>query len=71
MDREDLKNKVFELVASSHKKMKPGELAKTLAVSLGVDKKEVKAAITELTSSGKLIYTYTGHNWLEVPADKK
>ncbi|MBU2550816.1 MAG: hypothetical protein KKB20_20570 [Proteobacteria bacterium] len=69
MNREDLKQKVFDMVALSHKKLKPGDLAKTLARSLGVDKKEVKAAIAELTEEGRLIYTYAGHSWLEVPAE--
>lgn len=69
MNREDLKEKVFGIVAQSHKKMKPGDLARTLARSLNIDKKEVKAAITELTSEGKLIYSYAGHSWLEVPAE--
>ena len=49
--------------------MKPSDLARTLAKSLGIDKKEVKEAITELTAEGKLVYSYAGHSWLEVPAD--
>ena len=69
MDREDLKQKVFDLVVQSQKRTKPGDLAKTLARSLGVDKNEIKAAINELVSEGRLIYTYVGHNWLEVPPD--
>ena len=71
MDREDLKRKVFDMVAASQKRVKPGDLARSLARSLGVDKREVKRAITELTSEGKLIYTYVGHNWLEVPTDQE
>jgi Mn-dependent DtxR family transcriptional regulator len=71
MDREGLKKQVFELVAHSHKKMKPSDLARTLARSLDVDKKEVKEAIAELTYDGKLIYSYAGHSWLEVPADSE
>jgi len=67
MDHEDLKQKVFDMVASSQKKIKPGDLARTLARSLGIDKKLVKEAISELVSEKKLIYTYTGHNWLEIP----
>lgn len=67
MNQEDLKNKVFEMVAQSQKRMKPGDLAKTLARSLGVDKKNVRAAINELVEEGKIIYTYAGHNWLEIP----
>ncbi len=71
MEHEDLKQKVFDMVAAGHKKMKPGDLAKTLARSLGVDKKEVKAVITDLISEGRLIYTYTGHNWLELPQEEE
>lgn len=71
MNREDLKQEVFEIVVQSHKKMKPSDLVRTLARSLHVDKKEVKAAIAELTSEGKLTYSYAGHSWLEVPAEKE
>ncbi|MBW1708522.1 MAG: hypothetical protein JRG97_01030 [Deltaproteobacteria bacterium] len=71
MEREDLKQRVFDLVAQSQKKVKPTDLARTLARSVGVDKKEVKEAITNLVSEGKLIYTYIGHTWLELPSDKE
>ena len=66
-----MKKKVFEMVSESHKRMKPGDLARTLARSLGVDKKEVKTAIAEVVSEGRIIYTYAGHSWLEVPADQE
>jgi Mn-dependent DtxR family transcriptional regulator len=66
-----LKQKVFDLVASSQKRLKPGDLAKPLARSLGIDKREVHEAIRELTSEGRLIYTYAGHSWLELPADSQ
>ena len=68
MNREDLKYQVFTLVSDSQKRMKPGDLAKSLARSLGIDKNDVREAITELVSEGKLIYTYAGHSWLEIPA---
>jgi len=71
MEREDLKKQVFEMVAKSQKKIKPGDLSRTLARSLGIDKKLVKEAISELVSEGKLLYTYTGHSWLEIPTDKQ
>ena len=67
MDREDLKNKVFDLVAQSQKRYKPGDLAKSLARSLGIDKKEVREAINDLVSEGRIIYSYSGHSWLELP----
>ncbi len=66
-----MKQKVFEMVAHSQKKLKPTDLARTLARSLGVDKHEVKSAISELTSEGKLIYSYAGHSWLEIPAEEE
>ncbi|MBW2092883.1 MAG: hypothetical protein JRI34_12280 [Deltaproteobacteria bacterium] len=71
MEHEDLKQEVFNLVAESQKKVKPSDLAKTLARSLGVDKKQVKKAINELVSEGRLVFTYTGHSWLEIPSDKE
>ena len=71
MDREDLKQQVFDFVASSHKKLKPSDLARTLARSLGIDKKEVKEAMTDLVSEGRLIYSYAGHSWLEIPAENE
>lgn len=71
MAREDVKNTVFEMVARGQKRMKPSDLAKSIARSLGVDKKEVKEAIAELTSEGKLVYCYEGHNWLELPPESE
>lgn len=67
MDREDLKQRVFDLVVKNPKKMKPGDLARTLARLPGVNKAEVKSAINDLISDGALIYSYAGHSWLEVP----
>jgi hypothetical protein len=71
MELEDLKQKVFEMVATSQKKVKPGDLARTLARLPGVNKQEVKEAISALVSEKKLIYTYTQHTWLEIPPDMK
>jgi hypothetical protein len=71
MELEDLKQKVFEMVATSQKKVKPGDLARTLARLPGVNKEEVKEAISALVSEKKLIYTYTQHTWLEIPPDMK
>ena len=51
--------------------MKPGDLARTLARLPGVNKQEVKEAISALVSEKKLIYTYTQHTWLEIPPDMK
>ena len=67
MDHEDLKQKVFDLVVQNHKKMKPGDLARTLARLPGVTKADVKSAINDLVVDGRLVYSYAGHSWLEVP----
>jgi hypothetical protein len=71
MEFEDLKQRVFEMVATSQKKVKPGDLARTLARLPGLDKQQVKEAINALVSEKKLIYTYTQHTWLELPPDSK
>jgi hypothetical protein len=71
MNPSDLKLHVFELVSRSQKKVKPGDLARTFARSLGVNKREVKKAITELVDEGRLIYTYSGHSWLELPPEEE
>ena len=69
MEREEEKEKVFDMVAKSHKRYKPGDLARSLARSLGLDKKEVKAAINDLVGEGRIIYSYSGHSWLELPPE--
>ena len=52
------------------KKLKPMDLSKAM-ISLygeeGVDKKMCKEAIKSLVDSGRLVYTYFGGSFLEVP----
>jgi hypothetical protein len=51
------------------KKYKPSDLTKAIMAQFGdeVDKKDCKAAIRELVDNGRLVYTYFGGTFLEVP----
>ncbi len=52
------------------KKLKPGDLTKNVLKAYGdegVDKKMCKGAIKVLVNSGKLVYTYFGGSFLELP----
>ena len=59
----DLKEKIYEMVAKSSKKLKPGDIAKKLSQELGVEKSQVKTAIKEMVSEGRLIFTYYGSSY--------
>jgi hypothetical protein len=49
------------------KRLKPGDLIKHAQAELGADKKESKDAIRMLTDDNKLVYSYFGGTWLELP----
>ena len=52
------------------KKLKPMDLTKAMLKAHeeeGVDKKMCKAAIKNLVDSGRLVYTYFGGSFLELP----
>ena len=68
MDAQELQNKIYELVEKNmgKKKMKAGDLKKAM-VAEGAAEDEVKAAIRELVDGGKLVYSYFGGSFLEVP----
>ena len=55
--------------AQGQKKLKPGDLQKAMAELFGdeVDKKLCKEAIKQLVNSGRLVYTYFGGSFLEIP----
>ncbi len=56
--------------ASGQKKLKPMDLTKTMVQLYGeegVDKKMCKEAIKQLVDSGRLVYTYFGGSFLELP----
>lgn len=68
MDAQELQNKVYDLVEKNmgKKKMKAGDIKKAM-VAEGAAEDEVKAAIRELVDGGKLVYSYFGGSFLEVP----
>lgn len=55
--------------AMGQKKLKPMDLTKAMMEIYGdeVDKKLTKEAIKKLVDSGRLVYTYFGGSYLEVP----
>jgi hypothetical protein len=54
--------------ATGLKKLKPMDLTKNvISMDPDVDKKLCKAAIKQLVDSGRLVYTYFGGSYLELP----
>ena len=55
--------------AAGQKKLKPMDLTKSMIAMYGdeVDKKLCKSAIKQLVDSGRLVYTYFGGSFLELP----
>lgn len=68
MDAQELQNKIYELVEKNmgKKKMKAGDIKKAM-VAEGAAEDEVKAAIRELVDGGRLVYSYFGGSFIEVP----
>lgn len=68
---EEIAETMFKMVkdAMGQKKLKPGDLTKAMIEMYGddVDKKICKEAIKQLVNSGKLVYTYFGGSFLEIP----
>ena len=68
---DEVADAMFNMVkdASGMKKLKPMDLTKAMVAQYGdeVDKKLCKAAIKQLVDSGKLVYTYFGGSFLELP----
>ena len=48
------------------KKMKAGDITKAMEAE-GATRDEVKAAIRELVDGGKLVYSYFGGSFIEIP----
>ena len=68
MDAAELQNKIYALVETNmgKKKMKAGDLKKAM-VAEGATEEEFKAALRELVDGGKLVYSYFGGSFIEVP----
>ena len=56
--------------AQGQKKLKPGDYTKAMIEQFDVDKKTCKLAIRQLVDSGRLVYSYFGGSFLEVPKDE-
>ncbi len=71
MTVEQLAEEMFTMVKEATelgKKLKPMDLTKTMVKTHDdVDKKMTKGAIKVLVDSGRLVYTYFGGTYLELP----
>ncbi len=71
MTTEQIADEMFNMVKEATemgKKLKPMDLTKAMVKKYDdVDKKATKAAIKELVDSGRLVYTYFGGTFLELP----
>ena len=68
---DELKQRIIEMVATARKKQKPGDIAKKLAAEMGVERSEVKKAIKELAKEDKLVFTYYGSSFVELPGSEQ
>jgi hypothetical protein len=68
MELAELKESMYKLVESSmgKKKLKAGDIKKHYR-NEGVAEDAVKEALKELVDEGKLIYTYFGGSYVEIP----
>jgi DNA-binding GntR family transcriptional regulator len=69
MEKEEVKNKIYELVEKSmgKKKLKSSDIQKTISAELSISRDDVKDALKDLVDEGKLIYTYFGGSFVEIP----
>ncbi len=72
---EEVADAIYDLVAEyqGRKKFKAGDLIKAMKEKFGedeVDKKLGKAAIRILMDSGRLVYTYFGGSFIDVPHEE-
>jgi predicted regulator of amino acid metabolism with ACT domain len=63
-DAELIKTTILNTIDKSGKKLKPADVEKKVAAELGVDRKEVKNVIKDLTNSEVLTYAYLGGSYL-------
>ncbi|HYA27051.1 MAG TPA: hypothetical protein VEE82_03555 [Thermodesulfovibrionales bacterium] len=69
MEKEEVKQKIYALVEKSvgKKKLKSSDIQKTISAEAGISRDEVKDALKDLIDDGKLIYTYFGGSFVEIP----
>lgn len=68
MDAAELQGKIYDLVEKNmgKKKLKAGDIKKAM-VAEGAAEDEIKAAIRELVDGGRLVYSYFGGSFIEIP----
>ena len=54
-------------MAEWKKKLKSSDIQKTVSAEAGITRDEVKDALKDLVDEGKLIYTYFGGSFVEIP----
>jgi len=69
MEKEEVKQKIYALVEKSvgKKKLKSSDIQKTISAEAGISRDAVKDALKDLIDDGKLIYTYFGGSFVEIP----
>lgn len=69
MEKTEVAQKIYELVEKStgKKKLKSSDIQKTISADLNITRDDVKAALKDLVDEGKLIYTYFGGSFVEIP----
>jgi len=69
---EEIADTIYKMVkdAEGQKKLKPTYITRTVMEAYGTDKKTVKLAIRNLVDSGRLVYTYFGESYLEIPKEE-
>ena len=60
---------MFDLVKeySGKKKLKPMDLTKAMKEKFSCDKKLCKEALKQIIESGRVVYTYFGASYVEIP----
>ncbi len=69
MEKEEVKQRIYALVEKSvgKKKLKSSDIQKTVSAEASISRDEVKDALKDLVDEGKLIYTYFGGSFVEIP----
>jgi putative NADH-flavin reductase len=73
MEKEELKQKIYEIVERSKgkKKLKEKDVIAAASEETGVDRDTVKKALREMIDVGKLMYSYTGGaSSVEIPSEE-
>jgi len=71
MADEEIKQKIIEHLQSAKKRQKPKDIAKAVSAALGVEMSDVKKAIKELANEGKVVFTYYGSSFVELPGQEE